>query len=86
VRRANRSRKTGSSGFIRSENFTFLAVTASKFGCRPSALALVRDPVLALEFDLAAAARLIAVERAAAETLEHAGAEPDWHAARYVQW
>jgi hypothetical protein len=42
--------------------------------------------VLALEFDLAAAARLIAVERAAAESLRRAEAEPDWQSARSVQW
>jgi hypothetical protein len=47
----------------------FLAVTAHRFGCRPSELVRLRDPVLALDFDLAAAARLLNVERAAAEGL-----------------
>jgi hypothetical protein len=45
-------------------------VAAHKFGCRPSVLAHVTDPVLALDFDLAAAARIIAKERQAAEDLE----------------
>jgi hypothetical protein len=48
-----------------------LAVTANKFSCRPSELAMVRDPVLALEFDLAAAARLIILERTAVEEGAH---------------
>lgn len=43
-----------------------VAVAAEKFGCRPSSLVLLRDPVLALDFDLAAAARLLEAERAAA--------------------
>jgi hypothetical protein len=36
-----------------------LAIAAEKFGCRPSELIDLRDPVLALDFDLAAAARLL---------------------------
>ena len=41
-------------------------MAAEKFGCRPSQMVGLRDPVLALDFDLAAAARLLNVERAAA--------------------
>jgi hypothetical protein len=48
---------------VKSENFLLLALTAQKFGCRPSSLAAFRDPVLALDFDLAAAARLLIAER-----------------------
>jgi hypothetical protein len=43
-----------------------LALAAEKFGCRPSRMVKLRDPVLALDFDLAAAARLLAAEQAAA--------------------
>jgi hypothetical protein len=43
-----------------------LAITAEKFGCRPSAMVGLRDAVLALDFDLASAARLLGAERAAA--------------------
>ena len=35
------------------------------FGCRPSAMAGLDDPVLALDFDLAATARLLGRERQA---------------------
>jgi len=42
-----------------------LALAARQFGCRPSRLVRLRDPVLALDFDLAAAARLFAFERSA---------------------
>ena len=38
-------------------------MAAQKFGSRPSSLAVIRDPVLALDFDLAAAARLLMAER-----------------------
>lgn len=48
---------------MRTDNFLLLAMTAQKFGCRPSALATLRDPVLALDFDLAATARLLMAER-----------------------
>ena len=50
---------------MRTENFLLVAITAAKFGCRPSRLAGLDDPVLALDFDLAAAARLLEQERAA---------------------
>lgn len=50
---------------MRDEGFLLIAVAAEKFGARPSALVGLRDPVLALDFDLAAAARLLARERAA---------------------
>jgi hypothetical protein len=56
---------TGWSGFVRSENFVLVAITAERFGCRPSSLVGLRDAVLALDFDLAAAARLMEVERTA---------------------
>lgn len=36
-----------------------LAATARSFAVRPSALLRIEDPVLALSFDLAAAARLL---------------------------
>ncbi len=38
-------------------------MAAQKFGCRPSDLVVIRDPVLALDFDLAATARLLDAER-----------------------
>jgi hypothetical protein len=60
-------RATRSRGFVRSDNFLLLAIAAQKFGSRPSHLAGLRDPVLALDFDLAAAARLLESERAAVE-------------------
>jgi hypothetical protein len=50
---------------VRSENFALVAITAQKFGCRPSDLVGLHDAVLALDFDLAAAARLLEMERAA---------------------
>ena len=50
---------------MRSENFLLLSSAAKTFGCRPSAMAGLDDPVLALDFDLAATARLLARERAA---------------------
>jgi hypothetical protein len=52
---------------VKSENFTLLAIAAEKFGCRPSSLVLLADPVLALDFDLAAAARLLEIARGAVE-------------------
>jgi hypothetical protein len=57
---------------VRSENFLLLAAAAEKFGCRPSQMVELRDPVLALDFDLAAAARLVQRERAASS----AGLQP----------
>ena len=52
---------------MRSDNFLLVAITAAKFGCRPSRLAGLDDPVLALDFDLAATARLLEQERAAVD-------------------
>jgi hypothetical protein len=57
---------------VRGESFLLIAVAAQKFGARPSALVGLRDPVLALDFDLAAAARLLAHERICS-----AGLQPD---------
>jgi len=50
---------------VRGESFLLLAMAAQKFGARPSELVGLGDPVLALDFDLAAAARLLAAQRAA---------------------
>ena len=77
----------GSSGFVQSDDFLFLAVAAQKFGCRPSELAGLRDPVLALDFDLAAAARLLAADRAAVDRRETGVAEdPSVQTANEVRW
>ena len=64
-----------------------LAMAAEKFGCRPSRMVGLSDPVLALDFDLAAAARLLGAERAAANALTE-GAEdaPQGRRARNVRW
>lgn len=62
-----------------------LAVTAQKFGCRPSDMVRLRDPLLALEFDLAAAARLLAAERSEAGSLVH-GTEDGPQRAREIRW
>ena len=43
-----------------------LAIAAEKFGCRPSEMIRLRDPVVALDLDLAAAARLLERESEAA--------------------
>jgi hypothetical protein len=53
-----------------------LAVAAEKFGCRPSQMVGLRDRVLALDFDLAAAAKLLATERDAASALMEDPAAP----------
>jgi hypothetical protein len=50
---------------VKSENFTLVAIAAEMFSCRPSALVALRDPLLALDFDLAAAAHLLALRRPA---------------------
>jgi hypothetical protein len=50
---------------VRGENFLFLSIAAARFGARPSEMVGLRDSVLALDFDLAAAARLLAAERGA---------------------
>ena len=55
---------------MRSENFTLLAITAHKFGCRPSSLVRLHDPVLALDFDLAAAGRLLELQRSAVTEMD----------------
>jgi hypothetical protein len=55
---------------VRGEHFLLLAMAAERFGSRPSRLAGLDDPVLALDFDLAAAARLLQHER---ESFEKAG-------------
>ena len=64
-----------------------LALAAEKFGCRPSRMVALRDPVLALDFDLAAAARLLGAERAAAnaptEDFEEA---PQGRRAKNMHW
>jgi hypothetical protein len=39
-------------------------MAAARFGARPSALIGLRDPLLALDFDLAAVTRLLEAERA----------------------
>ena len=59
---------------MRGENFLLLSLAAAKFGARPSALVGLGDPVLALDFDLAATARLLAAERAAST---HLAANPE---------
>jgi len=65
-----------------------LAIAAHKFGCRPSQMAGLRDPVLALDFDLAAAAKLLQAERAAASALMEDRAEEPFERrqARNVCW
>ncbi len=73
---------------MQSDNFTLLALTGHKFACRPRALVLLRDPVLALDFDLAAAARLLDLERAACEGAGIGGGESEGgeNAARHLHW
>ena len=51
--------------FVRSDNLLLLAMAGQRFGCRPSKMVAIRDPATALDFDLAAAARLIIAERGA---------------------
>ncbi|HXH49723.1 MAG TPA: hypothetical protein VNM47_10275 [Terriglobia bacterium] len=64
-----------------------LAMAAEKFGCRPSRMVGLRDPVLALDFDLAAAARLLGAERAAANALTESFEEADQaRRAKSVHW
>jgi hypothetical protein len=72
---------------VRSENFMLLAMAAEKFGCRPSRMVGLHDPVLALDFDLAAAARLLGAERAAGNVLTEGFEEtPAGRRARNVHW
>jgi hypothetical protein len=64
-----------------------LAMAAEKFGCRPSRMVGLRDPVLALDFDLAAAAKLLDVERAAANAMTEDFEEvTDSRRAKIVHW
>ena len=53
---------------MQSDEFLLVAIAAEKFGCRPSQMVKLGDSVLALDFDLAAAARLLEAHRAAAES------------------
>jgi hypothetical protein len=73
---------------VRSENFLLVSLAAQKFGTRPSQLVGLRDSVLALDFDLAATARLLEAERAAASeaemTLAESGSSPS--RVRAVNW
>jgi hypothetical protein len=62
---------------VRSENFLLVAITAERFASRPSRLVGLDDPVLALDFDLAAAARLLERER---ESLESGAGTDDGYA------
>lgn len=63
-------------------------MAAKTFGCRPSQMVDLHDPVLALDFDLAAAARLLvaehAVARAMAEGLDETA--PAGQRARNLHW
>jgi hypothetical protein len=64
-----------------------LAMAAEKFGCRPSRMVGLGDPVLALDFDLAAAARLLKTERAAANALTEGLEEsPQSQRAKNLHW
>ncbi|TAM79183.1 MAG: hypothetical protein EPN47_19435 [Acidobacteria bacterium] len=64
-----------------------LAMAAEKFGCRPSRMVGLRDPVLALDFDLAATARLLGAERAAANALTEGFEQaPESQRAKNVHW
>ena len=65
-----------------------LAIAAGKFGCRPSLMVGLRDPVLALDFDLAAAAKLLEAERAVANAVTEGFEETPFagQRARNVHW
>ena len=64
-----------------------LAMAAEKFGSRPSRMVGLRDPVLALDFDLAAAASLLGAERAAAHALKGEFEEaPQGRRAKDLHW
>lgn len=74
---------------MQSENFLLLSLAAKTFACRPSAMAGLDDPVLALDFDLASAARLLARERAALRDVRGEGDENEFPAgsrAREERW
>ena len=62
---------------MQGENFLLMALAAAKFGARPSQLVGLRDPVLALDFDLAAAARLLEAERFAGTEAASSLGAPD---------
>ena len=66
---------------MQSENFLLVALAAEKFACRPSRMVGLEDSVLALDFDLAAAARLIERERAALNEIRGGPGEGDLDAA-----
>jgi hypothetical protein len=63
-------------------------MAAQKFGCRPSDLVVIRDPVLALDFDLAATARLLDTERrsVAEDSMGPDDATPAPGGAREIHW
>ena len=63
-------------------------MAAEKFGCRPSRMVGLDDPVVALDFDLAAAARLLQVERAAAKAVTEGfeGEAFSGQRAKHVNW
>ena len=65
-----------------------LAIAAEKFGCRPSRMVGLNDPLLALDFDLAAAAKLLEAERAAANAVTEGFEEAPLASqrARNVRW
>lgn len=65
-----------------------IAQAGEKFGCRPSALAGIDDPVMALDFDLAALVRLTKDEIAMTErALESEGVQlPAPRRPRQVEW
>lgn len=73
---------------MRSENFLLVSLAAEKFGARPSTLIGLCDPVLALDFDLAAAARLLEAARSACAEAESGldGASPPGGRMRQVNW
>lgn len=62
-------------------------MAAEKFGCRPSHMVGLHDPVLALDFDLAAAARLLDAQGAAANAMTDDFEEAtDSQRAKNVHW
>ncbi|MBI4166076.1 MAG: hypothetical protein HY508_10135 [Acidobacteria bacterium] len=70
---------------MHSENFLLVALAAEKFACRPSQMVGLEDSVLALDFDLAAAARLIERERAALSEIRSGPAEGDREVGRQTR-
>jgi hypothetical protein len=53
--------------FVLSDMMEPLVLTAQTFGQRPSSLLDIRDPMLALDFDLAAMAAWVRIKARAAE-------------------